>query len=46
MSPSSPSARGGLATLGPGERWISAPTSHFGLTEDEPADRVPAAGRP
>ncbi|MFE4637495.1 hypothetical protein ACFRJ1_29540 [Streptomyces sp. NPDC056773] len=28
------------------ERWISALTSHFGLTEDELADRVLAAGRP
>lgn len=27
------------------ERWISALTSHFGLSEDELADRVLAAGR-
>ncbi|MFP8961045.1 aminoacyl--tRNA ligase-related protein [Streptomyces nanhaiensis] len=28
------------------ERWISALTSHFGVTEDELADRVQAVGRP
>ncbi|MCX4783768.1 hypothetical protein [Streptomyces sp. NBC_01264] len=28
------------------ERWIRALTSHFGLTEDELADRVEATGRP